>query len=193
MSGSCAPWRRLKARTANLAPLIYGSSCSNGKGRSPRAISVTSAKRVEQFVISRPVCEVTSGERPADRPIPSNVKDRRLGEAAVGVVPHPPISDHAAFRVAQEREGQQQLLNHGSIVLNGIDRDPDEAHGLTDEPVPCSCVRGQLPVAVGSPITAIEDKYNRASRKEFGQVPGPPFLIGQLEVDRLIHPILQLR
>src|SRR2546425_10534925 len=121
MSGSCAPWRRLKARTANLAPLMYGSSCSNGKGRSPRAMSVTSAKRVEQFVISRPVREVTSDKRPAHRPIPSDGRDRRLGEAAVGVGPHPPISDHAAFRVAQERKRQQQLLNHGSIVLDGID------------------------------------------------------------------------
>src|SRR5207245_10959961 len=131
MSGSCASWRRLKARTANLAPLMYGSSCSSGKGRSPRAISLTSAKRVEQFVISRPICEVASSERPAHRPIPSNGKERRLGHAAVGVVPHPPISDHAAFRVAQERKRQQQLLNHGSIVLDGIDWNPEEAHHLT--------------------------------------------------------------
>src|SRR5207245_11458680 len=129
MSGSCASWRRLKARTANLAPLMYGSSCSNGNGRSPRAMSLTSPKRIAQFVISRPVCEVTSGERPAHRPIPPDGKDRRLGEAAVGVVPHPPISDHAACRVAQERKGQQQIVDHGSIVLNGIHRHPDEDKG----------------------------------------------------------------
>src|SRR3989442_9063076 len=133
MSGSCASWRRLKARTANLAPLMYGSSCSNGNGRSPRAMSLTSPKRIEQFVISRPVCEVTSGERPAHRPIPPDGKDRRLGDAAVGVVPHPPISDHAAFRVAQERKWQQQLVDHGSIVLKGLDRGPHQARGVHDD------------------------------------------------------------
>src|SRR5207245_8815841 len=74
-------------------------------------------------------------------------------------------------------------------VLDGIDLDPDEATGLTFEPVPRSCVRGQLPVAVGSPITAIEDEYNRSARQEFGQMPGPPLLIGQREVGRLIHAI----
>src|SRR5216683_5573833 len=176
-SGSCFPCRRPSASAANLAPLMYGSSCSKGRGRSPRAMSVSFANRVEQLIVCRPVSEIAAHVRPGDRSILPDGKDRRLGNR-LAVVPYAPLLDHAALGITEQWERQQQLFHHRVIVLNGIDRDPGEAHALMVEAVPVPGVRGQLPVAVGSPIPSVEHEQDRAAGKVVGEAPGLAFLVG---------------
>ncbi|HSS31427.1 MAG TPA: hypothetical protein VLL06_10450, partial [Nitrospiraceae bacterium] len=65
----------------------------------------------------------------------------------------------------------------GTVVLDRVDRDSDEAHALFDESIPRPCIRGQLPVAVRSPISAVKDDQDRSAGQMFSQVPGLAVLV----------------
>src|SRR5262245_61255842 len=157
---------------------MYGSSCSNGKGRSPRAMSYTSAKGIEQLIVGGSVREIASHVCPADGAVLPDCKDRRLGDAAAVLHPYAPVFDHATLRVAEQRKWQEQLVDHGPVVVDRIDRDPGEADRRLGEAFPVACVRGKLPVAVGSPVSSIEDKQDGSLCKVIGKPPGPAFMVG---------------
>src|SRR5260370_26679578 len=177
-SGSCFACRRPSAWAANLAPLMYGSSCSKGKGRSPRAMSGTSTERVEELVVSRPCGVVAAHIFPGDGTVAFDREDRRLGDAALAVGPNAPFLDHAAVRVTEQRKWEQQLVDHLAVVLNWVDRNSRQAHALLNKSVPASCIRGQLPVAVGSPIAAVEDEHHRPARQVVGEAPSLALVVG---------------
>src|SRR5258708_4568729 len=177
-SGSCCACRRPSAWAVNLAPLMYGSSCSKGKGRSPRAMSGTSTEGVEELVVSRPVGVIADDVLPGDRAIALDRKDRGLGDPAFAVGPNAPLLDHPAFRVTEQRKREQQLVDHRRVVLDGVGRDSGQAHALLRESVPAPCVRGQLPVAVGSPIAAVEDEHDRPAGQMIGEAPSLALVVG---------------
>ena len=126
---------------------------------------------------------------PAEGAVASDGKNSRHGDATVAIVPHAPLLDHAAVGITQEWKGQQKLGDHGVVVLDGVDRYPGEADPRGDEAVPGSCVRGQLPVAVWSPIPAVEDNQDWSAGQVLIEMPILVFLVGQFEVDRLVHAI----
>src|SRR6266849_2691177 len=167
---------------------MYGSNCSKGRGRSPRAISVSSAKGIEQLVVCRPVGEIAPDVGPSDGAVLADCEDGRLGDASLAVSPHTPLLDHMALGITEQGKRQQQLLDHGAVVLDRIDRDRCQGYAPFDEAVPIACVRGQLPVAVGSPIAAVEDEQNRSAGEVVGETPGLAFVVRQLEVGRYLHP-----
>src|SRR5439155_24708365 len=80
-----------------------------------------------------------------------------------------------------------QLLDHGAVALDRIHRYAGEAHALLDEAVPAPCVRGQLPVAVGSPIPAVEDEQNRSSSELIGKAPRIALVVRKFKVNCFLH------
>src|SRR5260370_933480 len=127
--------RRPNARAANLGPLMYGSNCPKGRGRSPRAISVASAKGIEQLVVCRPIGEIPPDVCPANRAIFADGENRGLGDAAVVLIPHTPFLDHTAFGITKHREAQQDLLDHHCVVVDRINRYSCQAHALGGESI----------------------------------------------------------
>src|SRR5712692_1383262 len=141
-------------------------------------MSITPSKSMEQLLVSRPVGEIAPDILPGDGAVSPYCKDRWLCDPAVAVHPDVPVLDHAALWVTKEREGKQQLVHHGSVLLDGIDRDSGEVHAFFDESVPSPCVRGQLPVAVRSPIAAIEDEQNRSTGEMVREAPSLALVVG---------------
>jgi len=154
---------------------------------SPRATSVTHSKRFKQLVIGGTICKVEADVLPGQRSIAPEGEYRRLGDASFVFVPHAVGLDHGTLRVTQQREWQQQLVDHREVVVDRVDRDSHCADPLGQKAIPGSCVRGQLPVAVWSPIAAIEDEDERPARQVIGESPAATLVIRQLEVRQAAH------
>src|SRR5437867_3639335 len=135
-------------------------------------MSISSANGAEQLFVRWTISKISSHVSPTCGSVVPDREDRRPRDAAAGVRPDAPFLDHTPFWIAQQREGQQQLFNQGAVVLDWIDRYPGQADAFLDEAVPAPCVRGQLPVAVRSPVSAVENQDQRSALEVLAESPG---------------------
>jgi NAD(P)-dependent dehydrogenase (short-subunit alcohol dehydrogenase family) len=74
-------------------------------------------------------------------------------------------SNHFAGRICQQGERKYQLLDHGAILTDPIHRDSVDLRVCCSERFKVPGVADQLPVAVRSPVTAVEDQYRGPPRR----------------------------
>src|SRR3712207_9002816 len=101
------------------------------------------------------------------------------GRHAIFFVPQAVVFDQFAPRVAQEREGEQELPHHPCVVFRWVHAYTRDLRPAPLELLVLPGVADQLPVAVRSPVSSVEDEHHRPDLELTGEPPGRVLLVRQ--------------
>jgi hypothetical protein len=101
-------------------------------------------------------------------------------------IPHAEALNQGTLCIAQEGEGEDELLDHGRVVRDGVDTDPHDLRSAALKLLTVPGIADQLPIAVWSPVTTVEDQHSRSAAQPLPQDPGIPLLVRKLKVRDVI-------